>query len=89
MPRGRKYSVSLRCFRIGPAVGREGIAETTQRFLECDVRKNSVRTDAHDLGVQAGKLGEVRLDCRQFVLSNRSEVERVEKDDDVFSFVAR
>jgi hypothetical protein len=52
------------------------------------VRKNRVRADAHDLGIQAGKPSEVRLDCRQLVLSNRGEVQRVETDYNILSAIA-
>ncbi len=49
-------------------------------LLESDMAENGVRADAHDLGVQVSKAGEVRLDCRQLVLSNRGKVERVKSD---------
>jgi hypothetical protein len=57
-------------------------------FLEGDVRKNRIGRDAHDLGVQAGKLGEVRLECRQFILSNRGEIKRVKREHDIPAAVA-
>jgi hypothetical protein len=45
--------------------------------LEGDMGEDRVGTDAHDLGVQAGKPGEFRLDCRQVLLSNRGKVKGV------------
>ena len=55
---------------------------------QCDVGKDRIRGNTQDLGVDAGKPGEIRLDCRQFVLSNRSEIQRVETDDYVFATLA-
>jgi len=45
------------------------------------VGKNCVGADAHDLGVQLGKLRKVLLDCREFILSNGREVQSVKSDD--------
>jgi len=77
---GRKDAIIRRCFGVRPAVRSEGELKTPKRFLEGDMAENRVGADAHDLGVQVGKPGEVRLDCRQVVLSNRGEVKDVEAD---------
>ena len=45
--------------------------------------EDRVGADAHDLGVEVGKAGEVRLDSRQFILSNRGKVKSIEADHDV------
>lgn len=52
------------------------------------MRENCICIDAHDLGVVLGKLGEVRLNCRQLVLSNRGEVKGVEQYDDILTLLA-
>jgi hypothetical protein len=80
---GRKHAILLRDLRVRPAIGKQRKAQAAQRFLECDVRENRIGTDAHDLGVRVGKLGQIFLDCRQLILSNRSEVQGVETDDHV------
>jgi hypothetical protein len=80
----REYAVSFRRFGIRPSVGRQRELQTSQGFLKGDVRENCIGIDAHDLGVQAGKLGEVHLNCRQFILSNRSEIESIETDHNIF-----
>jgi len=77
---GGKDAIIRRCFGVRPAVSSERELKTPKRFLKCDMGENRVGADAHDLGVQAGKPGEVRLDCRQFVLSNRGEVKDVKAD---------
>ena len=82
---GGEDAIIRRCFRVGPAVCSEGELKTSKRFLESDVGKNRIGADAHDLGVQAGKPGEVRLDCRQFALSNRGEVKDVKADHHIFT----
>ena len=84
---GRKDAIIRRCFGVRPAVRSEGELKTPKRFLEGDMGENRVGADAHDLGVQVGKPGEVRLDCRQFVLSNRGEVKGVKADHHVFATI--
>jgi len=84
-----KNAVRLGGLRVRPAVTGQRKAQPAEVLLKGNVRWNRIRVDAHDLGVEAGKLGEVRLRCRQFVLSNRSEIERVEKYDDVLASVSR
>jgi hypothetical protein len=82
---GRKDAIIRGCFGVRPAVCSEGELKTPKRFLEGDMGENRVGADAHDLGVQGGKPGEVRLDCRQFVLSNRGEVKHVKADHHIFA----
>jgi len=82
---GRKDAVIRRCFGVRPAVRSEGKLKTPKRFLEGDMGENRVRADAHDLGVQVGKPGEVRLDCRQVVLSNRGKIKDVKADHHIFA----
>jgi hypothetical protein len=77
---GRKDAIIRRCFGIRPAVRSEGELKTPKGFLEGDMAENCVGADAHDLGVQGGKPGEVGLDCRQVGLSNRGEVKDVKAD---------
>jgi hypothetical protein len=77
---GRIDAIIRRGFGVRPAVRSEGELKTPKRFLEGDMGENRVCADAHDLGVQAGKPGEVLLDCRQFVLSNGGEVKDVKAD---------
>lgn len=60
---GRKDAIIRRGFGVGPAVRREGELKTAQRFLESDMAENRVGADAHDLGVEVSKAGEVRLEC--------------------------
>ena len=47
--------------------------------------EDGVGAYAHDLGVEVGKAGEVRLDSRQFVLSNRGKVKGVEADHNILA----
>jgi hypothetical protein len=49
--------------------------------------KNGVGAYAHDLGVEVGKAGEVRLDSRQFVLSNWGKVKGVEADHHILTAI--
>ena len=84
-----KNSVSLRCLRVRPAVRGQRKPQSPQGLLECDVRKDCIGIDAQNLGVIAGKLGKFSFDCRQFVLSNRGEIESVKEDNDVLSPVTR
>jgi len=86
---GRKNAIIRRCFGVRPAVRSEGKLKTPKRFLEGDVAENRVGADAHDLGVQGGKPGKVRLDCRQFVLSNRGEVKDVKADHHILATTGR
>ena len=58
-----KDAIIRRCGSVGPAVRREGEAETTERLLEGDMAENGVGTYAHDLGVEVSKAGEIGLDC--------------------------
>jgi hypothetical protein len=60
---GRKDAVVRRSLGVGPAVRSEGEAKTAERFLESDMGEDAVGADAHDLGVEVSKAGEVRLDC--------------------------
>ena len=73
-------TIIRRSFGVWPAIRNEGKLQTPKRFLESNMGENSVCADAHDLGVQAGKPGEVRLDCRQVFLSNGGKVKGVEAD---------
>jgi hypothetical protein len=86
---GGKDAIIRRGFGVRPAVRSEGKLETPKRFLEGDMGENSVGTDAHDLGVQAGKPGEARLDCRQVFLSNGGKVKGVEADHHIFAAIGR
>jgi len=60
---GRKDAIIRRGFGVGPTVRREGELKAAQRFLESDMAENRVSADAHDLGVEVSKAGEVRLEC--------------------------
>ncbi len=84
---GRKDAIIRRCFGVRPAVRSQGKLKTPKRFLEGDMGENRVGADAHDLGVQGGKPGEARLDCRQFVLSNRGEVKGVKADHHILATI--
>ena len=85
---GRKDAIIRRGFGVRPAVRSEGELKTPKRFLEGDMGENRVGADAQDLGVQAGKPGEIRLDCRQFVLSNGGEVKDVKADHHIFATIS-
>jgi hypothetical protein len=85
---GRKDPIIRRCFGVGPAVRSEGKLKAPKRFLEGDMGENRVGADAHDLGVQGGKPGEARLDCRQIVLSNRGEVKDVKADHHILATIS-
>ena len=82
---GRKDAIIRRGFGVGPAVRSEGESKTTKRLLESDMGENRVGTDAHDLGVEVSKASEVRLDCRQFDLSNGGKVKGVKADHHIFA----
>ena len=82
---GRKDAIIRRSLGVGPAVRSERELKAAQRFLEGDMGENGVSADAHDLGVEVSKAGEVRLDCRQFVLSNGGEVKGVKADHHIFA----
>jgi hypothetical protein len=84
---GRKDTIIRRSFGVRPAVRGQGKLETPERFLECDMGEDRVGTDAHDLGVQAGKPGELRLDCRQVLLSNGGKVKGVEADHHILAAI--
>ena len=84
---GRKDTIIRRCFGVRPAVRSEGELKTPKRLLEGDMGENRIGADAHDLGVQAGKPGEYRLECRQFVLSNRGEVKGVKADHHILATI--
>src|SRR5208337_51465 len=85
--RGRKDAIILRCFGVRPAVRSQGELKTPKRFLEGDMAENRIGADAHDLGVQVGKPGELRLECRQFVLSNGGEVKSVKADHHILATI--
>jgi len=84
---GGKDTIIRRSLGVRPAICSEGKLETPKRFLERDMGENSVGTDAHDLGVQAGKPGEFRLDCRQVLLSNGGKVKGVEADHHILAAI--
>jgi hypothetical protein len=84
---GREDAIVRRCFGVRPAVRGEWELKTPKRFLEGDMAKNRVGADAHDLGVQGGKPGEFRLDCRQVVLSNGGEVKDVKADHHILATI--
>jgi hypothetical protein len=85
---GRENPVISSGLRIGPTVNRQRECQPAQLSLESDVGKNRIAGDAHDLGVQVGKLGEVRLECREFLLSNRGEIEGIKCQDNVLPVAA-
>jgi len=60
---GREDAVIRGRFAVRPAIRRQRVFEAAQVLLESDMAENGVRADAHDLGVQVSKAGEVRLDC--------------------------
>ena len=62
MFRGRKDAVVRGRFGIRPAIRSQRVFEAAQVLLESDMAENGVSADAHDLGVQVSKAGEVRLD---------------------------
>jgi len=84
---GRKDTIIRRGFGVRPAVRSEGEVKTPERFLKGDMGENCVCADAHDLGVQAGKPCEVRLDCRQLVASNRGKIKGVKAEHHVFAAI--
>jgi hypothetical protein len=84
---GRKDAIIRRSFGVRPAVRSEGELKTPKRFLEGDMAEDRVGADAHDLGVQGGKPGEARLDCRQIVLSNGGEVKDVKADHHILATI--
>jgi hypothetical protein len=84
---GRKDTIIRRSFGVRPAIRGQGKLETPKRFLEGDMGENSVSTDAHDLGVQAGKPSKARLDCRQVLLSNGGKVKSVEADHHILAAI--
>ena len=81
MPCRRENAVSLRCGSVGPTVRGQGEFQPADGFLKSNVGKNRIGADAHDLGVQLGKLRKIFLECREFVLSNGREVQGIENDD--------
>jgi len=82
---GRKDTIIRGGFGVRPAVRSQGELKPPQRFLESDMGENRICTDAHDLGVEAGKASEIRLDCRQLVPSNGGKVKGVEADHHIFA----
>jgi len=84
---GRKDTVIRRRLGVGPAVRGERKSKTAQRLLKSDMAENGIGAYAHDLGVEVGKAGEIRLDSRQFVLSNRCKVKGVEANHHVLAAI--
>jgi hypothetical protein len=80
VPGWREDAVGLRCGSVWPTVRGQGEFQPSNGFLKGNVGKNRIGADAHDLGVQLGKLRKVLLECREFVLSNGCEVKGIESD---------
>ena len=89
MPGWGENSVSLRGGGVRPAVCGKGKFQSSQGFLKGNVGKNRVGAYAHNLGVQLGKLREIFLDCREFVPSNRGEVQGIKSNNDPLASVIR
>jgi hypothetical protein len=53
-------------------------------FLKSNVAVDGINAYAHDLGIQLGKSGDLRIHCRELRSSNRRPIRNQESEDDVF-----
>ncbi len=79
----RKQPVGLRHRRVGPAIRGKGKTQSAELLLKRLVGEDRVGRNAQDLGVGGDEAGQISLDRRQLVPSNRGEIERVKQEHDV------